>query len=154
LVNDRAISWSCRKYNTYSWLSWGIGEGWERGWYDPESWKDAYKAGAEADAVFSYKKLNGNALLVYSPGIVPNVDGPCPSIRLKTMRDGVQEYEYMRLLSDLGKDQNEVDKIVNDIIKEPFGDKSIGNLDVWSYDPEQWDRSRIKLGELIDQAKK
>jgi hypothetical protein len=154
LVNDRAISWSCRKYNTYSWISWGIGAGWESGWYDPESWKDAYKSGAEADAVFSYKKLNGNALLVYSPGIVPNVDGPCPSIRLKTMRNGVQEYEYMRLLSELDKNNDRVDSIVNDIIKEPFGDKSIGKLDVWSYDPEQWDASRIKLGELIDEAKK
>ena len=25
LVNDRAISWSCWKYNTYSWISWGAG---------------------------------------------------------------------------------------------------------------------------------
>jgi hypothetical protein len=152
LLNDRAISWSCWKYNTYSWISWGIGEGWKHGWYDPETWKDAYKSGAEADAVFSFKKLNGNALLVYSPGIVPNVDGPCPSIRLKMMRDGVQEYEYMRLLSSLDKNAERVNTVVNKIIKEPFGDKSIGNLDVWSYDPEQWDRSRIELGELINQT--
>ncbi|MEP6596509.1 MAG: glycoside hydrolase domain-containing protein [Ginsengibacter sp.] len=153
LVNDRAISWSCRKYNTYSWISWGIGAGWESGWYDPESWKDAYKSGAEADAVFSYKKLNGNALLIYGPGIVPNVDGPCPSIRLKTMRNGVQEYEYMRLLSELDNNNERVDHIVNGIIKEPFGDRSIGKLDVWSYDPEEWDASRITLGELINEAK-
>ncbi|MEJ7677179.1 MAG: glycoside hydrolase domain-containing protein [Segetibacter sp.] len=153
LVNDRAISWSCWKYNTYSWLSWGIGEGWERGWYDPESWKDAYKSGAEADAVFSYKKLNGNALLIYSPGIVSNVDEPCASIRLKTMRNGVQEYEYMRLLSGIDKNNNRVDSIVSSIIKQPFGTKSIGNLNVWSYDPEQWDKSRNELGELINEAK-
>ncbi len=152
LVNDRAISWSSWKYRSYSWISWGIGAGWESGWYDPESWKDAYKAGAEADAVFDYKKLNGNALLVYSPGIVPNVDGPCPSIRLKTMRNGVQEYEYMRLLSQLDKNNERVDGIINKVIKEPFGDKSIGNLDVWSYDPEQWDKSRNQLGELINKS--
>ena len=152
LVNDRAISWSCRKYNTYSWISWGVGAGWERAWYDPETWKDAYKPGAEADAVFSYKKLNGNALLIYSPGIVPNVEGPCPSIRLKTMRNGVQEYEYMRLLSGLDKNNDRVDSIVNGIINQPFGDRSIGNLDVWSFDAEEWDAARIKLGELIDQA--
>lgn len=153
LVNDRAISWSCWKYNTYSWISWGIGAGWERGWYDPESWKDAYKAGAEADAVFSHKKLNGNGMLIYSPGIVPNVDGPCPSIRLKTMRNGVQEYEYMRLLSDLDKNKKRVNNIVDDIINQPFGDKAIGKFDVWSYDAEKWDAGRIKLGELINQAK-
>jgi hypothetical protein len=154
LLNDRAISWSCWKYSTYSWISWGIGAGWEGAWYDPETWKDAYKEGAEADAIFSYKKLNGNALLIYSPGIVPNVNEPCPSIRLKTMRNGVQEYEYMRLLSELDKNNIRVDSIVNKIIKQPFGDKSIGNLDVWSYDPEQWDNGRTRLGELIDAAYK
>jgi hypothetical protein len=152
LVNDRAISWSCWKYNTYSWISWGIGAGWKNGWYDPESWKDAYQKGAEADAVFSHKKLNGNALLVYSPGIVPNVEGPCPSIRLKTLRNGVQEYEYMRLLSQLDKNNDRVSNIVNGVIKAPFGDKSIGNLDVWSYNAEQWDSARNKLGDLINQA--
>ena len=69
----------------------------------------------------------------------------------------INEYdynEYMRLLSELDKNNDRVDSIVNDIIKEPFGDKSIGKLDVWSYDPEQWDASRIKLGDLIDEAKK
>jgi hypothetical protein len=154
LVNDRAISWSCWKYRTYSWISWGIGAGWEHAWYDPETWKDAFKPGAEADAEFSYKKLNGNGLLIYAPGIVPNVDGPCPSIRLKTMRDGVQEYEYMRLLSAIDKNNNRVDSIVNSIINQPFGDKSIGKLDVWNYDPERWDKARIEMGEMINSFKR
>ncbi len=153
LVNDRAISWSCWKYNTYSWLSWGVGAGWERAWYDPETWKDTYKTGSDSDVGFTYKKLNGNGLLIYSPGIIPNVYGACPSIRLKTMRDGVQEYEYMRLLADLDGNKNRVNEIVNTVIKNPFGEKSIGNLDVWSYDAEQWYLARLKMGELIHEAK-
>ncbi len=153
LVNDRAISWSCWKYNTYSWISWGVGAGWEHAWYDPETWKDTYKTGADSDAEFSYKKLNGNGLLIYSPGIIPNVNGACPSIRLKTMRDGVQEYEYMRLLSALDGNKSRVNDIVNTIIKDPFGERSIGNLDVWSYDAQQWDAARIKIGEMIHEAK-
>jgi len=142
LVNDRAISWSCWKYKTYSWLSWGVGAGWDRAWYDPQTWKD------------THKQLNGNGMLIYAPGMVANVSGACPSIRLKTMRDGVQEYEYMRLLSELDGNATRVDNIVNSIIKQPFGELSIGNLDVWSFDPEQWDQKRIELGELIDQAVK
>ncbi len=67
------------------------------------------------------------------------------------MRNGVQEYEYMRLLSEIDKNNDRVDSIVNSIINQPFGDKSIGKLDVWSYNPEQWDRARIELGELINQ---
>ncbi|HLF34319.1 MAG TPA: hypothetical protein VI583_08780, partial [Cyclobacteriaceae bacterium] len=152
LVNDRAISWSCWKYGTHSWISWGIGAGWERAWYDPESWKDSYKTGSDSDAGFSYKKLNGNGLLLYSPGIIPNVYGVCPSIRLKTMRNGVQEYEYMRKLSELDGSKDRINAIVNEIIKDPFGEASIGNLDVWSYDAEQWDLARIRIGELIHNA--
>ena len=149
LINDRAISWSCWKYNTYSWISWGIGAGWVRAWYDPESWKDTYKSGSDSDADFTFKKLNGNGMLIYSPGVVPNVEGACPSIRLKTMRNGIQEYEYMRLLAGLDGNDERVNKIVNSIIKQPFGANSIGNLDVWSFDAEQWDQTRIQMGELI-----
>jgi hypothetical protein len=152
LVNDRAISWSCWKYNTFSWLSWGAGAGWINGWYDPESWKDASKSVSESESEFTFKKLNGNALLVYSPGVVPDVDGPCPSIRLKTMRAGVQEYEYMRLLAETDKNKLRADSIVNSIIKLPFGPKSIGNLDVWSYDATKWDEARIAMGKMINEA--
>jgi len=154
LVNDRAISWSIWKYNTYSWISWGVGAGWEAAWYDPETWKDTYKYGSDSDADYTFKKCNGNGMLIYSPGIVPNVWGACPSIRLKTMRDGVQEYEYMRLLSEIDGNNKRVDEIVNSIIKQPFGENSIGNLDVWNYDAEQWDRQRIQLGKLIDESTK
>ena len=152
LVNDRAISWSCWKYRTFSWLSWGAGAGWVNGWYDPESWKDASKARHEEESEFTYKKINGNALLVYAQGVVPNVNGPCPTIRLKTMRDGVQEYEYMRLLADIDKNTLRTDSIVNSIIKQPFGPNSIGNLDVWSYDSKAWDEKRILMGEMIDKS--
>lgn len=154
LVNDRALSWSCWKYHTYSWLSWGAGAGWVNGWYDPESWKDASKAGPEEEAEFTYKKINGNALLVYAPGVIPNVSGPCPSIRLKAMRDGVQEYEYMRLLAEIDKNTFRVDSIVNSIIKQPFGPNSIGNLDVWSFDAKEWDKQRIIMGDMIEKAGK
>jgi hypothetical protein len=65
------------------------------------------------------------------------------------MRDGVQEFEYMRLLSKNDGNNQRVDEIVNSIIKEPFGEKSIGNLDVWSFRAEQWDQARILLGQEI-----
>lgn len=57
----------------------------------------------------------------------------------------------MRLLSKLDNNRERVDSIVNSIIKYPFGPNAIGNLDVWSFDAEQWDRARIELGELIEE---
>ncbi|MBL7735553.1 MAG: DUF4091 domain-containing protein [Chitinophagaceae bacterium] len=150
LLCDRAISWGVWKYNTYSWISWGVGVGEKSAWYDPETWKSAAKAGPGfEEPQFKFKKINGSAQLVYAPGIIPNVNEYCPSIRLKTMRNGVQEYEYMRLLSELDKNKTRANEIVNSIIKEPFGNQSIGNFDVWTYDAEQWDQGRIRLGELI-----
>ena len=150
LINDRAISWSCWKYDIHSWLSWGIGVEWKRAWYDPETWKDVYKSGSGSDVQFPFKKINGSALLVYSGGIIPLVNGPCPSIRLKAMRDGVQEYEYLRLISQLSGGPETADEIVNTIINEPFGDDAIGVIDVWDYNPENWDLLRIKMGERIE----
>ena len=146
LINDRALSWSVWKYKAHSWISWGIGAGWKSGWYDPESWKSANDGG---NSKYDMKKLNGNALLIYSKGIVPNVDEACPSIRLKTMRNGIQEYEYLKLLAALDKSDKNVNDIVNSIIKQPFGEPSIGNLDVWSYDAEKWDSTRILIGKKI-----
>ncbi|RYY13726.1 MAG: DUF4091 domain-containing protein, partial [Chitinophagaceae bacterium] len=152
LVNDRAISWSAWKYKAHSWISWGIGAGWKAGWYDPETWKSA-NDGGNADG-YDEKKMNGNGMLIYSPGIIPNVKAACPSIRLKTMRDGVQEYEYMRLLTAIDKNDQRVNNIVNGIIGKPFGNNAIGNLDVWNYDPRKWDESRKELGKLIHQSVK
>ena len=152
LLNDRAISWCCWKYRTYSWLSWGAGAGWVNGWYDTESWKDASRETSEDTAEFTYKKINGSALMIYAPGVIPNVNGPCPSIRLKAMRDGVQEYEYMRLLAEADGNNIRVDSIVNSIIKQPFGPNSISNLDVWSFEAEAWDKSRILMGKMIEKA--
>ncbi len=154
LVNDRAISWSCWKYGTYSWISWGAGAGWINGWYDPESWKDASKDKSEKDSEFTYKKLNGNALLIYAPGVVPEVDSPCPSIRLKMMRDGVQEYEYMRLLAETDGNKKRADSVVNSILKMPFGPGSIGNIDIWSFNPQKWDMARIAMGNMINKTRK
>ena len=150
LVNDRAISWSAWKYNAYSWISWGIGAGWKAGWYDAETWKNA-NDGGNADG-YDEKKLNGNALLVYSGGIIPNVKGVCPSIRLKTMRNGIQEYEYMRMLSALDKNANRTNNILNKIIDRPFGNIAVGNINVWSYDPKKWDVCRIELGQQINES--
>lgn len=151
LINDRAISWATWKYHAYSWITWGATAGWKAAWYDPETWKDTYKHGSDTDAGYTFKITNGNGQVLYSPGIVPNVDRVCPSIRLKMMRDGVQEYEYMRLLSEKDGNRNRTDEVVNSIIKKPFGENSIGNLDVWSFDASKWDRARIKLGELINE---
>ncbi|HUU30279.1 MAG TPA: hypothetical protein VM123_20935 [archaeon] len=150
LVNERAISWSCWKYRTLTFCSWGIGSGWEAAWYNSETFKDIFRDHGEGPLCF--RLYNGNAMEIYAPGVIPNVNAPCPSIRLKTMRDGVEEYEFFRMLSELDKGTERADAVVNRIIKQPFGEKSIGNLEIWDYNPANWDAARIEIGEMIEKA--
>ena len=44
----------------------------------------------------------GEAMLVY-PGEDAGVQGPLPSLRLKWIREGVEDYEYIELMKKAGK---------------------------------------------------
>jgi hypothetical protein len=55
---------------------------------------------------------NGEGLLFY-PGTEAGIDGPIASIRLKNLRDGMQDYEYFALLESLGGGD-----VVADIVRE------------------------------------
>ena len=149
LSNERAMSWACWKYRTLTWCSWGIASQWNAAWYSPETWKHASRQEGEPSR---WRAYNGNALEVYPPGIVPGVNEPCPTVRLKNARDGVEEYEMFRLLAGLDGSPARADSIANGIVYQPFGDQSVGRFDVWSHDPRKWDAARIELGELIEKA--
>ncbi|MBN2289262.1 MAG: DUF4091 domain-containing protein [Candidatus Glassbacteria bacterium] len=149
LTNERLISWACWKYRTLTWCSWGIGCRWEAAWFTPATWQHATR---EQGSPLRIRTSNGNALGAYAPNIVPSVDVPCSTVRLKNMRDGVEEYELMRLLSGLDGGPDRVDAVVNRIVGRPFGKESIGDIDVWSHDPRQWDAARLELGELAGKA--
>lgn len=151
LTNERVISWASWKYRTLTWCSWGIGSQWAAAWYSPETWKHVIR---DENSETYFRSYNGNGQVVYAPGVVPSVNVICPSIRLKNMRDGVEEYEYFRLLSQLDGKTDRADQIVNRIVNRPFGEQSLGNLDVWNHNPEDWDRARIEAGELIDELVK
>lgn len=43
------------------------------------------------------------ASMIFYPGAKFGYDGPIPSIRLKTMRRGLQDFEYLRLIEKSGK---------------------------------------------------
>jgi len=149
LTNERVISWASWKYETLTWCSWGIGSQWSAAWYSPETWKHVIR---RQDQDTYFRSYNGNGQVVYAPGVVPSVDVICPSIRLKNMRDGVEEYEYFRLLAALDGNRDRVDKVVDRIINRPFGKGSLGDLDVWNHNPKDWDEARIEVGKLIEEA--
>ena len=67
------------------------------------------------DQLTIYGRYNGDGSILY-PGADAGIDGPVTSIRLKNIRAGMEDYEYFRLLADMG-DEKFVDEHVRKIIQ-------------------------------------
>jgi hypothetical protein len=65
--------------------------------WDGDVWKNVNNKG-----VFSAGNYPGEGLLLY-PGGPAGVPGVVPSLRLKQLREGVQDYEYVEILKHLGR---------------------------------------------------
>lgn len=73
--------------------------------WDGDPWKNVNNQG-----VFSPGNYPGDGMLVY-PGAPAGVNGIVPSIRLKQLREGVQDYEYVAMLRHLGRTDWALEKI-------------------------------------------
>ncbi|MEW5974505.1 MAG: glycoside hydrolase domain-containing protein [Acidobacteriota bacterium] len=49
-------------------------------------------------------RYNGEGFLLY-PGLDAGIEGPVPSIRLKALRDGMEDYLYFELLASMGESE-------------------------------------------------
>jgi hypothetical protein len=103
--------------------------------------------------------LNGDALLIY-PGEFLGLDGPVPCIRLKALRRGSQDFEYVRLLAQRVSDAR-ADQIVETVLFRAMHEALKPGQDYWkpherdtrSHDPEQWERARRQAAKAILEAK-
>jgi len=109
------------------------------------------------------EKFWGEGMLLY-PGPPAGIEGPVPSIRLKLIREALEDYEYMVMAAASGESgrthavmgpegmvmvrpqnaRERVDAIVADIAAS-FGD--------WSHDAEDYARARRELAEIIAHAR-
>jgi hypothetical protein len=83
-------------------------------------------------------KYWGEGMLLY-PGADAGIAGPVPSIRLKLIREAMEDFEYMTLAAARGHGA-EVDAIV-DRLARSFQD--------WERDPAAYAQARAKLAELV-----
>jgi glycosyl hydrolase family 123 len=87
-VSNRIMPWLAWKYDIRGELYYNIDEMYSRG---KDAWNDVYLFGG-----------NGDGTLVY-PGRPKNIGGtidiPIESIRLKLIREGLQDYEYLTLFA-------------------------------------------------------
>jgi hypothetical protein len=86
---------------------------------------------------------NGDGSLFY-PGrtdrIGGNQDIPIESIRLKLIRDGLEDYEYLSLLASHG-----FRKFADDEV-----DRMVSNTYGWQHDPGLWYSIREEMGKKLD----
>ena len=78
-------------------------------------------------------------MMVY-PGQPAGISAAAPSMRLKWIRDGVEDYEYVELLKQAG-----------------YGDWALkiarrvgGDWSHWTRDPEMLEAARLELGQKLD----
>ncbi len=80
----------------------------------------------------------GDGIFLYPPGPIASSES-APGIRLKAIRDGIQDYEYAQILKNLGQVP-----FVNSIIV-PIA-TSWSN---WSHDPNALENARLQLGQQL-----
>ena len=82
--------------------------------------------------------FNGEGSLVY-PARAIGYDGIVPTIRLKALRDSIEDYEYLAILERLGK-SDEAEKIVRPLAESFFE---------WNRNPAAYETARVQLAALI-----
>lgn len=125
VLNYRVPLWVNWRYRMTGLLYWSM-----------VHWKDVKDVWTEP--LTCYKRYNGEGSLFY-PGTDAGFDGPVASIRLKNIREGMEDSEYMQILSELGE-RSFVDQVVRTIAQSWFD---------WEKDPAKLYAARARLAEKI-----
>ena len=104
-------------------------------WHDPMTFDETRKPGyPERDAL----RINGDGVLFY-PGYEVGINGPIAGYQMKSLRRGAQDYEYLWLLRQQGKEK-EAAAILDTVCFAPAK---------WNEDPESWDKARLAWAKLL-----
>ncbi len=105
LLSCRVQSWMQYEYGLDGFLYWGSAS-----YFNTDNFRDNINGWRPAklwDVGNSVvNQANGDGMLLY-PGAKYGLDEPIPSIRLMSLRDGFEEYEYLYMLGNLAKEYGE-----------------------------------------------
>ena len=137
LLNYRVPAWMAWRDGMKGLLYWG-GMSYWRETDDPWLHAPVYTGRGEFQQGDKGIRFNGEGSLVY-PARAVGYDGIVPTIRLKALRDAIEDYEYLAMLSRLGKSA-EADKIVRRLTESWFQ---------WDKDPAAYEKARAEVAALI-----
>jgi len=133
LLNYRAPAWIAWRFRMRGLLYWGDMVYWNQvddPWTDPKT----YSQGKDGKGPI----WNGEGTLVY-PGRAAGYDGIAPSLRLKALRDAIEDYEYLAILERAGR-AAEAETVVRPLAESWFK---------WEKDPAAYEAARSRLAGLI-----
>jgi hypothetical protein len=104
-----------------------------------DDWSSSPWTNPNNAGTFSSNNYPGEGMLVY-PGSTVGVTGVAPSMRLKWIRDGVEDYEYVALLKKAGKGSWALQ------VAESVGP----NWTSWTRDANVLESARQQLGQELD----
>ena len=140
-VKHRLMFWQQKLYNVDGFLYYQVNE-WQGD--DPKVWNKKYEYSAANTVVNTY----GNGVLIYHGAGLPEYiehygndgyPGGVGSLRLESVRDGVEDYDYFTILDELYGDGTS-DLIIKQITT---------SLGVYSTDTDLFTRLRTAVGDLI-----
>ena len=120
------------------WMSWRYGA--TGLWYwSPVNWGPTQDMWTDPGTYrVHHDTYNGEGALFY-PGTAAGCDGPIVSMRLKEIREGFEDYEYLKLLADRG-DKAVADQIVQTIAR---------SWTDWNTDPKALDDARQAIAHAL-----
>jgi len=114
----RVPTWLNRQYDITGLLYWTMVGWYGMGgpWLSPEMGPHGYHRHDDAPGMIRTNYYNGGGTIFY-PGKEAGIDGPVTSIRLKNLREGLEDYEYFAILDKNGQEEFVIETI-NEICPE------------------------------------
>jgi hypothetical protein len=137
LLHYRVPAWIAWRYRIRGILYWGGMVYWndvDDPWTDPGTLDRR-----DRNPKYMY---NGEGSLLY-PARAVGYEGVAPSIRLKALRDAIEDYEYLAILERLGR-ESQAQAVVVELAESWFQ---------WDPDPAAYEKARTQLAEMILSAR-
>ena len=126
---NRVMQWIAWKYRIAGELYYSVNEAYGRG---NNPWDNVFLVGGNGDGTLFYPGR---------PDIIGgHTDIPIESIRLKLIREGMQDYEYLALLDRLGG-RHSADEYADRVVKKTY---------LWESRPEASLKVRQEIGEALN----
>ena len=134
LLNYRVPAWMAWRDGMKGLLYWGGMSYWRQS-SDPWTQAPYYSGNGQPQQGGKGIVFNGEGSLVY-PASAVGYDGVVPTIRLKALRDAIQDYEYLAILQRSSK----AAEVVRSLTQTFFQ---------WEKDPVTYEQARAKLAAMI-----